>query len=343
MKVMPRSTAALDDADALRLLDRLLRRCGTRQPDRRDRLARPAELAVEHVPPELAGIAPLRQGRGTAGGAVGDRLGRGRHDGGAGKSGRGGGEKGAALHGSSPKGPALTGQDEPGFASAGPLYQPRSGRRHPACGRGAGRAPAKASDVRRGPFRSGKVPVFRACTPAVWSPLNGVVRFFRAAVRRRVLGRVEPEAEVEGVDRREGRVLAGASGRRGRGPAPAPAPTATAKVSTLNRPTKNCGPLPFWVVSTSPTYQPTPKGALGLLDREQVELRPRLRPFTVTVIFSAKPSKRGRHLRPWLSACRPPLEGTMVNVNGLAALGRRGQQRAAYGRDQHGQTVEAGR
>src|SRR3954466_12663663 len=104
MKVMPRSTAAwtrrtlsassmpffaiCDPPSPIpetlsRLLDALLRDMRPAKPDRRDRLARLAELAVEHVPPELAGVAQLRQDRGTAGGAVGDRLGRGWRDGGA--------------------------------------------------------------------------------------------------------------------------------------------------------------------------------------------------------------------------------------------------------------------
>ena len=115
---------------------------------------------------------------------------------------------------------------------------------------------------RSGPVWSPKLRVLSACTPAVWSPLNGVVAPGQPAATAS-LRRVEPQAQVVGVHGAERRVR-----RRVRDGAAVhleagAAPGATAKVSMLNRPMNVPSAWPWRLLSRSPWYQEMPNGALG--------------------------------------------------------------------------------
>src|SRR4051794_3421067 len=178
--------------------------------------------------------------------------------------------------------------------------------------------------LRSGPFRSGKVLVFRTCTPAVWSPLNGVPGegaagqpFFAASAfelnqRPRWKVWIGLKVGFSPVASRPSWTRTGTGA----------APTATAKVSVLERPTKKLVPLPVLSTSTSPTYQPTPKGPSGTWIANRSSFVPGFRPLTVMTSFSAKPSEVTLTEAVALGV-QAGLEGTMLKSNeGAAAAGR---------------------
>src|SRR5579872_5020576 len=116
--------------------------------------------------------------------------------------------------------------------------------------------------VRSGPAWSGKLFVLSACTPALCSPLNGVVAPAQPAATAS-FGELNHRPRwyiCTGL--KGGLVLAS-----GKGPlktwGAAAEPGATAKVSTLKRPTKMPLAWPDLLLSRSPWYQEIPNGALG--------------------------------------------------------------------------------
>ena len=109
--------------------------------------------------------------------------------------------------------------------------------------------------------------------PAVWSPLNGVVGGFGfgQTTGSRVSTGVEPQSEVEGVDRRGRRVRVGVGGVWGRRRLPPPG--ATMNVSMLNRPTNVALALTGAVGLHVALVPGQPEGTVRHLDDEEVELR----------------------------------------------------------------------